>query len=888
MRISERSRRTSGDHRAVALLLALLAASFALFAGTARPALAADAGTFRFASSTYSAGEGTYALIYMTRTCTDCAPATIQYSASYGGGLAPADINNWDPAASSNNVTFASGETTRLVSAMPTPGQGIFITDDTANDPGETLTLTITGGGTIGTPASTTLTINDNDGPVNFTFSAPNYNVSEGDGSVAVTINRAGSAGQPVSVRLNTANGTAVAPGDYTAVGVPTPLTVSFAAGETSQVRNISITDDGVSESTESFSLALSSPMINGSPGGTVGSNATVTIADNDGAGTFAFSQATFNVAESVGNAQLDITRTGGTTGSATLACTVTGGSAGNPADYTSNQVFVTFNSGQQTGACAFPVVNDSTVESLENVTLGLSVFSGVGSVSGQTSTTLQINDDDGSGTFSFAQASYSVAENVASGRVTITVNRNSTSGSANVSVSTVTGTAGASDFTPISNQVLFFANGQSQATFDVLITNDPYPEIVTEQFSVTLSNPSTGSIGSPSTATISIIDDETGGPVTITGLSPASGPPGGGTQVTINGTGFEIGCTVAFGGVTAQRAPSGFINSTQMIYLAPTHAIGVVDVVATCQTGSSANTSADDYTYTAGPTVTAVTPNSGSGAGGNIVMLTGTNFVNVTNVFFGSTQATQFVANTATQLNVVVPAGTAGTVDVTVVTAGGTSPNTPNDDYTYTSSANLPVITSVSPAQVQVNTSGTTTTITGSNFTGVTGVTIGGSNAPIVGTPTSTSIVVTVPARTSTGTVEVVVTTPAGSNGTTGTQNDFTYTAASTQTTTITLYVRWTLLAWQGVTGNALALLQGQDDSAATNDVSSFVTAIYWWNASGVGCPTGQDQCWFAFFPDGVNIPGANNFSTLTNGQAYWVAISGSQDIQWTVKRGP
>ncbi|MFE3798846.1 IPT/TIG domain-containing protein [Nocardia tengchongensis] len=93
--------------------------------------------------------------------------------------------------------------------------------------------------------------------------------------------------------------------------------------------------------------------------------------------------------------------------------------------------------------------------------------------------------------------------------------------------------------------------------------------------------------------------------------------------------------------------------------------------VTATTAGGTSNGVS---YTYVAVPTLTTITPNAGPVAGGTTVVLTGTNLTGATAVSFGATPATSFSVDSDTQITAVAPAGTAGTVLVTVTTPGGTS----------------------------------------------------------------------------------------------------------------------------------------------------------------------------------------------------------------------
>jgi hypothetical protein len=85
-------------------------------------------------------------------------------------------------------------------------------------------------------------------------------------------------------------------------------------------------------------------------------------------------------------------------------------------------------------------------------------------------------------------------------------------------------------------------------------------------------------------------------------------------------------------------------------------------------------------------PTVTTLNPNEGPPSGGNSVIITGTDLAKVEKVEFGSTPVdlASLTEVDSTEIEIDAPAHSAGTVDVLVTTAGGTSANTPADDYTY------------------------------------------------------------------------------------------------------------------------------------------------------------------------------------------------------------
>jgi hypothetical protein len=86
--------------------------------------------------------------------------------------------------------------------------------------------------------------------------------------------------------------------------------------------------------------------------------------------------------------------------------------------------------------------------------------------------------------------------------------------------------------------------------------------------------------------------------PPTVTNVNPASGPTTGGTSVVITGTNFSGVSAVNFGATAATTFTVDSAN--QITATAPAHAAGAVDVTVTAAGGTSSNTAADDYTYTA------------------------------------------------------------------------------------------------------------------------------------------------------------------------------------------------------------------------------------------------------------------------------------------------
>ena len=204
----------------------------------------------------------------------------------------------------------------------------------------------------------------------------------------------------------------------------------------------------------------------------------------------------------------------------------------------------------------------------------------------------------------------------------------------------------------------------------------------------------------------------------TVTRISPAAGSASGGTAVTITGANLADATEVLFGSNPGQITSD---TATQIVAAAPAGTTGPVNVTVVTAGGASAVSSADKFAYVAAPTVTKITATAGPLAGGTKLTITGTNLAKATEVLFGDTAA-RITRESATRIAVVAPAGTAGTVDVTVVTAGGTSATSPADEFTY---AAAPTITELSPATGPIS-AGTSVTITGMNLANATEVLFG------------------------------------------------------------------------------------------------------------------------------------------------------------------
>lgn len=249
--------------------------------------------------------------------------------------------------------------------------------------------------------------------------------------------------------------------------------------------------------------------------------------------------------------------------------------------------------------------------------------------------------------------------------------------------------------------------------------------------------------------------------PPTITSISPASGSNAGGTTVTITGSNLSSATSVAmqYSNGWFEASFSVISNTTVVFTSIGANGTGSVPVRVTTPGG----TAYASFTYVTGvPTISSITPSSGSTEGGTIVTLSGTNFVNVTSVTmtFGNGVFQQnYTVIDANTLRITTRAATGGAsfdIPITVTTQTGSA----SVYFRYVTPA--PVITSISPNSGTKN-GGTSVIIRGTSFTGTTSVTFGGTPATSFQVDSASQITAVSPAH-SAGVASIVVSTPGGS----------------------------------------------------------------------------------------------------------------------------
>ena len=663
--------------------------------------------------------------------------------------------------------------------------------------------------------------------------------------------------------------------------------------------------EDGAIEADETLTITLHTPH----GGATLGTLiiATVTILDDDGPSIFSFGAPTYTFGEADGVAAISVIRSGMGAAGDSVNLTVANGTAVQPGDYlgpgagNALTVTVVFAAGEFMRDVNIPIVNDTANEPDETVTLTLSDPMGVGAGLGAPlAAPLTIEDDDGAGKLQFATATATVNEDV--GIAVVMVERvGGTLGTVTADCGSVGGGSAtpASDYVTLVPTTLTFADGVTNQPCSLIIIDNP-PIESDETVNLALTNPTGGAVfGMPTTMVVTIDDNDTGDVLDFLHDGYEVVEESVAITITVVRTGSLIGqLTVTYataeilGGATSgvDFLPTGTVLVFNDGEATKTFTVTLIeDTDAEDREGISLILSAPSTGASIGPlspivldildddgdppAVTGISTTQGPAAGGTSVVITGSHFVDVQSVKFGAVEATSFTVNSENMITAIAPEHDEGNVSITVTAPSGVSPSTALDTFTFLGAP--PEIDSLDP-QIGPASGGTVVTITGDNFTGATAVTFGGAAATNVTVVSDTVMTARSPAR-SPGTVNVRVTSPDGTSTVNGASDDFEYLETG-ETVTYTLNFRWVLIVWAGPDGASVeAALRGQGHADAT-DVFNSVSVLFTWNATL--------EAWLGFFTQAVtdNIPSANDFTTLEQGRAYWVATKVAGGAIWIV----
>ena len=404
-----------------------------------------------------------------------------------------------------------SGDRSTQTVSLGTTGSGTITVptvDDSLDETNGSVTVTLnsgTGYSLHNTQNAATVTVNDND-VTEVSFAAATSSAAEGSGTKTVRVNL--SPVPATALTLNyTVSGTATSGSDYTSIGT----SVSVPSGSSSVNISVPITDDSTDEVAETLiiTLASGSHYTIGSP-----SVHTLTITDND-VPAVSFSSSASSIGEGGGSKNITVNISPAPATGFTVTYTV-GGTATSGSDYTAPSGSFGVAAGQTTATIAVSVTDDSvTNESSETVILTLS--NGSGYTKGtRTVHTLSINDNDGTPTVRFNSSSATIMEGPNKSQ-SVRINL-SPAPSSNITLSYNIGgsaTAG-SDYNTLSGEKTVAA-GSTSTTITIHIIDDSI-EDTGETVVMTLQSGTGYTVGSPSTFTLTITNDDRPG----TGSTPA------------------------------------------------------------------------------------------------------------------------------------------------------------------------------------------------------------------------------------------------------------------------------------------------------------------------------------------------------------------------------
>jgi Calx-beta domain-containing protein len=239
---------------------------------------------------------------------------------------------------------------------------------------------------------------------------------------------------------------------------------------------------------------------------------------------TLQFSSSSFNVNEGSGFVNISVSRSGNTSNTVSVDYAISDGTATAGQDYTPTFGTLTFNQFESFKSFNIPILDDSVIEPNETANLTLNNPTGGASLASPSTAVLTIVDSES--LVQFSSSTYSVIEGPGSGFATILVNRTGNSGnSISVNFATNDGSATAGQDYLATSGTITFGSFEFSKSISVPIIDDSLTE-PGETVNLTLSSISGGVLSSPSTAVLTIIDNELPG-LSINDVSVNEGDSG-------------------------------------------------------------------------------------------------------------------------------------------------------------------------------------------------------------------------------------------------------------------------------------------------------------------------------------------------------------------------
>jgi chitinase len=313
--------------------------------------------------------EGNAGNTAMSFAATLSQPVEGTVTASFATSDASAQVSDADYLTSNGTLSFASGVTSQSITVQ--------IVGDSTVENDESFALTLSNltqppGITtvsLGANASVLGTIENDDSS---TLTLSGASVFEGDVGTTVlnfTLSASNSSAIPLGVTASTSDGTAIAPGDYTALPGQAVVVPAGVDGRSVSIAVV-VNGDFVPETDESFTLSLSAP----SAGASISGPATGTILNDDD--TIAISIGDVRQTEGTGAGttafRFPVTLSSPAAVPLTVDFSTINGTATAPADYLATTGTLVLPAGSLNGEIVVQVVADNLIEPDETFTVQL------------------------------------------------------------------------------------------------------------------------------------------------------------------------------------------------------------------------------------------------------------------------------------------------------------------------------------------------------------------------------------------------------------------------------------------------------------------------------------------------------------------------------------
>ena len=462
--------------------------------------------------------------------------------------LTVADASGSDFVASSNEgaktLAFNAGDTSKTYS--------VATVADTVDEANGDVTVTVgTGTGyTVGSPSSASVTVNDDDAPA-ATIKAGTSPVTEGTAaSFTVELSTAApTGGLTIALTVADASGS-----DFVASTNEGAKTLAFNAGDTSKTYSVATVADTVDEVSGDVTVTVAT-----GTGYTVGtpSSASVTVNDDD-APAATIKAGTSPVTEGTAASFTVELSSAAPTGGLTIALTVADASGSDfVASTNEGAKTLAFNAGDTSKTYSVATVSDSVDEANGDVTVTVGTGTGY-TVGTPSSAKVTVNDDDAPAATIKAGTS-PVTEGTAA---SFTVELSSAAPTGGLSIALTVADASGSDFVASSNEgakTLAFNAGDTSKTYSVATVADTVDE-ANGDVKVTLGTGTGYTVGSPSSATVTVNDDDNPAATIKAGTSPVTEGTAASFTVELSTAAPTGGLTIAL--TVADASGSDFVAS--------------------------------------------------------------------------------------------------------------------------------------------------------------------------------------------------------------------------------------------------------------------------------------------------------------------------------------